>query len=194
MVMGSNGLFITLEGPDGAGKSSQAGLLAERIRGLARDVVLTREPGGTQMGERVRRVLMDVGGGGHDGLSDALLFNAARRRHTIEVIRPALARGSTVVCDRYTDSTLAYQGYGDGVRLDLLRVITGAATDGLVPARTVLVDLPVAEGLARRQSGASSELTRFELATEHDEHFHERVRAGFFELAATEPARWRGVD
>ena len=192
--MGSNGLFITLEGPDGAGKSSQAGLLAERIRGVGRDVVLTREPGGTQMGERVRQVLMDVKGGGHDGLSDALLFNAARRRHTIEVIRPALARGSTVVCDRYTDSTLAYQGYGDGVRLDLLKVITGAATDGLVPARTVLVDLPVEVGLARKLGGAADDLTRFELQGEHDQAFHERVRAGYFELAGNEPSRWRVVN
>jgi len=192
--MGSNGLFITLEGPDGAGKSSQAGLLAERIRGVGRDVVLTREPGGTQMGERVRQVLMDVRGGGHDGLSDALLFNAARRRHTIEVIRPALARGSTVVCDRYTDSTLAYQGYGDGVRLDLLKVITGAATDGLVPARTVLVDLPVEVGLARKLGGAADDLTRFELQGEHDQAFHERVRAGYFELAGNEPSRWRVVN
>ena len=192
--MGSNGLFITLEGPDGAGKSSQAGLLAERIRGVGRDVVLTREPGGTQMGERVRQVLMDVKGGGHDGLSDALLFNAARRRHTIEVIRPALARGSTVVCDRYTDSTLAYQGHGDGVRLDLLKVITGAATDGLVPARTVLVDLPVEVGLARKLGGAADDLTRFELQGEHDQAFHERVRAGYFELAGNEPSRWRVVN
>ena len=192
--MGSNGLFITLEGPDGAGKSSQAGSLAERIRDVGREVVLTREPGGTQMGERVRQVLMDVKGGGHDGLSDALLFNAARRRHTIEVIRPALARGSTVVCDRYTDSTLAYQGHGDGVRLDLLKVITGAATDGLVPARTVLVDLPVEVGLARKLGGAADDLTRFELQGEHDQAFHERVRAGYFELAGNEPSRWRVVN
>lgn len=194
MTIGSNGLFITLEGPDGAGKSSQAGQLAERIRALGRDVTLTREPGGTQMGERVRQVLMDVKGGGHDGLSDALLFNAARRRHTIEVIRPALARGSVVVCDRYTDSTLAYQGYGDGVRLDLLKVITGSATDGLVPARTVLVDLPVELGLARKHGGAADDLTRFELQGEHDQAFHERVRAGYFELAGNEPNRWRVVD
>jgi len=194
MATRSSGLFITLEGPDGAGKSSQAGSLADRIRALGREVVLTREPGGTQMGERVRQVLMDVRGGGHDGLSDALLFNAARRRHTIEVIRPALARGSTVVCDRYTDSTLAYQGYGDGVRLDLLKVITGAATDGLVPARTVLVDLPVEVGLARKLGGAADDLTRFELQGEHDQAFHERVRAGYFELAGNEPSRWRVVN
>jgi dTMP kinase len=194
MTIGSNGLFITLEGPDGAGKSSQAGLLAERIRALGREVVLTREPGGTQMGERVRQVLMDVRGGGHDGMSDALLFNAARRRHTIEVIRPALTRGSIVVCDRYTDSTLAYQGYGDGIRLDLLRVITGAATDGLVPTRTVLVDLPVELGLARKHGGVAGDLTRFELQGEHGQAFHERVRAGYFELAGNEPGRWRVVN
>lgn len=187
-------LFITLEGPDGAGKSSQAALLAERVRATGREVVLTREPGGTQMGERVRHVLMDVRGGGHDGLSDALLFNAARRRHTIEVIRPALARGSTVVCDRYADSTIAYQGYGDGVSLDLLKVITGAATDGLMPVRTVLVDLSVEVGLARKHRGAADDLTRFELHDEHGRAFHERVRAGYFELAASDPKRWRVID
>ena len=194
MTTRSSGLFITLEGPDGAGKSSQAALLAERIRALGREVVLTREPGGTELGEKVRRLLLETSGTGHDGLSDALLFNAARRRHTIEVIRPALERRAVAICDRYSDSTLAYQGYGDGVSLDLLRVITGAATDGLVPTRTVLVDLPVAEGLARRRSGASTELTRFEVAGEHDQAFHERVRAGFFELAAMDAVRWRVVD
>ncbi len=188
------GLFITLEGPDGAGKSSQAELLAERVRPLGREVVLTREPGGTELGEKVRRILLETSNRGHDGLTDALLFNAARRRHTIEVIRPALDRGAVVVCDRYADSTLAYQGYGSGVSLDLLGMITGAATDGLTPRRTVLVDLDSAAGIARRLGGQAAELTRFEVAVEHDRAFHERVRRGYLELAAEDPARWRLVD
>ena len=98
------------------------------------------------------------------------------------------------MCDRYTDSTLAYQGYGDGVSLDLLKVITGAATDGLVPTRTVLVDLSVELGLARKHGGAPDDLTRFELQGEHDQAFHERVRAGYFELAGSDPSRWRVID
>lgn len=187
-------MFITLEGPDGAGKSSQAALLAERVRATGREVVLTREPGGTELGEKVRQLVLETSGSSHDGLSDALLFNAARRRHTIEVIRPALDRRAVVICDRYGDSTLAYQGYGAGVSLDLLRVMVGAATDGLVPTRTVLVDVSVAQGLTRRQGGAPAELTRYEDSGEHDVAFHERVRAGFFELAALAPARWRVVD
>ena len=189
----ASGLFITLEGPDGAGKSSQAGLLADRIRSLGREVVLTREPGGTALGEQVRSVLLESGATGHDGLSDALLFNAARRRLIGEVIYPALHRGAVVVCDRFADSTLAYQGYGAGVPLNVLATLNDVATSGLRPTRTVLVDLPVSEALARRRA-ASGELTRFETSAENDEAFHERVRAGFWALAAAEPARWRMVD
>jgi len=137
--MGRGGVFITLEGPDGAGKSTQARLLADRIRATGRDVVLTREPGGTALGERVRDVLMHAPAGSHDGLSDALLFNAARARQVSEVIRVALDRGAVVVCDRFSDSTLAYQGYGGGVPLDELRALKEIAIGAIVPDRTVLV-------------------------------------------------------
>ncbi len=115
------GIFITLEGPDGAGKSTQARLLAERIRATGREVVETREPGGTALGERLRIVLMHAPDGSHDALSDALLFNAARARQVSEVIRPALDRAAVVVCDRFSDSTLAYQGYGGGMPQTRLR-------------------------------------------------------------------------
>jgi dTMP kinase len=188
------GLFITLEGPDGAGKSSQATLLAERIRSAGREVVLTREPGGTALGEQMRRVLLDSAGAFRDPLADALLFNAARHQHVDEVIRPALARGAVVVCDRYADSTLAYQGYGSGVVLDALRTLAEVATGGLVPDRTVLLDLPVASGLARRQAGEASGLTRFEVDEAHGVPFHERVRQGYLELVRANPDRWRLVD
>jgi dTMP kinase len=188
-------IFITLEGPDGAGKSSQLGRLAERLRGLGREVLTTREPGGTAVGESVREVLMYSPAGSLDAATDALLFNAARSRHVREVIRPALERGAVVICDRYGDSTRAYQGYGGGVPIEQLDVVIGLATGGLVPTRTVLVDLPVEAGLERRRSGESRGMTRFE--TDEDAHgteFHERVRSGYLEMAAADPARWRIVD
>jgi dTMP kinase len=192
---GTAGIFITLEGPDGAGKSTQAPLLVERIRATGREVVATREPGGTALGERIRDVLMYAPDGSHDALSDALLFNAARARQVSEVIGPALDRGSVVVCDRFSDSTLAYQGYGGGVPLDDLRQLKLIAIGPITPLRTVLVDLSPASGLARRNTGSSAELTRFETDVEqHGETFHERVRDGYLQMAAGEPERWRVVD
>jgi dTMP kinase len=189
------GLFVTLEGPDGAGKSSQAELLAERVRDATRrEIVLTREPGGTALGEQVRRVLLDREASARDALTDALLFNAARHQLVVAVIAPALARGAIVIGDRHADSTLAYQGYGGGVPLDSLRLLAEAAVGALRPMRTVLLDLPVATGLARRHEGAAADLTRFELDPVHDAAFHERVRRGYLELAAAEPDRWRTVD
>ena len=186
--------FITLEGPDGAGKSTQARLLGDRLRDLGIEVVTTREPGGTSLGEQVRRLLLEGKAVGHDAISDALLFNAARHQLVSEVIRPALQRGALVVCDRFADSTLAYQGYGAGAPLDALRTIAGFATGGLTPTRTLLLDLPVDAGLERRTGGPASELTRFETAEDHGRAFHERVRRGYLELAAADRARWRIVD
>jgi dTMP kinase len=191
----ARGVFITLEGPDGAGKSTQAQLLADRIRATGRECVLTREPGGTALGERIRDVLMHAPAGSHDALSDALLFNAARARQTSEVIWPALERGAVVVCDRYSDSTLAYQGYGGGVPQDRLRELKLIAIGDITPDRTVLLDLPVAAGLERRGRGSSADLTRFETdEQEHGATFHERVRDGYLRLARDEPERWRVVD
>jgi dTMP kinase len=172
-------------------------LLAERLRGAGLAVVLTREPGGTALGERIREVVLarDTGGArDRDPMADALLFNAARRQLVSELIRPGLAAGTVVVCDRFADSTLAYQGYGAGLSLEALRRLAALATDGLVPDRTILLDVPVDHGLARRAEGPAVELTRFEHAESHDRAFHERVRAGFLSLAAQEPERWRIVD
>jgi dTMP kinase len=188
----TGGTFITLEGPDGAGKSSQIEPLADRIRALGREVVLTREPGGTPMGERIRELLLH--GDARDPLTDALLFNAARRQLVADVIGPALARGAVVVCDRYTDSTLAYQGYGAGVSLESLRALADIATGSLRPDRTILLDLSPEAGLRRRAQGEKSEITRFESAEAHDIAFHRRVREGYLELAAADPWRWRVVD
>jgi dTMP kinase len=188
------GLFITIEGPDGAGKSSQATLLAEHVRGLGKSVVLTREPGGTRVGEGVRAVLLDREGEGHTAVSDALLYNAARHHSVIEVIRPALERGEIVISDRYADSTLAYQGYGGGAPLEDLAVIQRLTTGGLTPHRTVLIDVSVAAGLSRRHSGPAEGLNRFETSSLHGADFHQRVRDGYLALAAAEPARWRVVN
>ena len=187
-------LFITLEGPDGAGKSSQATLLAEHVRSLGRAVVLTREPGGTRVGEGVRGVLLDLEGEGHTAVSDALLYNAARHHSVIEVIRPALERGDVVISDRYADSTLAYQGYGGGAPLDELRAIQRLTTGGLTPDRTVLIDVSVEDGLSRRQAGPAEGLNRFETSALHGADFHQRVRDGYLAMAAAEPGRWRVVD
>ena len=188
------GTFITFEGPDGSGKSTQARLLAQRLASLVVDVVLTREPGGTPLGERVRRVLLDRDGVRHAARADALLFAAARAQHVDDVIVPALRRGAVVICDRYADSTVAYQGYGSGVPLERLRELGAFATRGLQPRRTILLDLPVDAGLARRSAGEPEGLTRFETADVFDAAFHERVRMGFLELAKVEPARWLVVD
>jgi dTMP kinase len=186
-------IFITLEGPDGAGKSTQQALLVERIRGLGREVVATREPGGTELGERVRSILLEATDA-HDPLVDALLFNAARRRLVEEVIRPSLDRGVVVVCDRFADSTLAYQGYGGRAPRDVLETLAAIAITGVRPVRTVLLDLPIDAGLARRRDGSQEQLTRFETSQSHGETFHQRVRDGYLEMAAREPDRWRVVD
>jgi dTMP kinase len=188
------GLFITLEGPDGAGKSIQSNVLAERLMASGRRVLLTREPGGTPLGERIRQVLLDTDGGARDPIVDALLFCAARRHLVASVIRPALDDGLTVVCDRYFDSTLAYQGHGGGAPMEALVALRQIVTDGLQPHRTVLLDLPVEEGLRRRQGGDAAQLTRFEVDEAHDVEFHERVRRGYLAMAVEEPDRWRVVD
>ena len=187
-------MFITLEGPDGAGKSSQAERLGEALRGRGQQVTLVREPGGTPLGEAIRRLLLESRELHHEPLADALLFNAARSALVAEVIRPALARGEVVVCDRYADSTLAYQGYGSGLDLEWLAELNARATGGLVPDLTVLLDLPVEVGLARRAAGPRREQTRFESAERHDSRFHERVRDGYRALAAREPERWAVID
>jgi len=187
------GIFITLEGPDGAGKSSQLGPLAERIRqATGRETLATREPGSTEIGERIRDILLR--GGQREPLTDALLFNAARRQHVGEVILPALERAAIVICDRFADSTLAYQGYGGGVALHDLREVIRMATVGLRPDRTVLFDLSPEAGLHRREVGSKADFTRFEAEDQHDVAFHERVRAGYLEMAAADPDRWRVIE
>ena len=185
------GWFITIEGPEGAGKTTQAARLEAHLRDAGIAVIRTREPGGTALGERIRDLLLDVAGGDHriDPLADALLFSAARRQLVEEVIRPALAVATSVVCARFADSTLAYQGYGSGLPLEDLRALERVATGGLRPDLTILLDLSPEVGLGRK---APDDRTRFELA--FDLAFHRRVREGFLDLAAREPDRFAVVD
>jgi dTMP kinase len=185
------GWFITIEGPEGAGKTTQAQRLAARLETQGLDVRLTREPGGTWLGERLRELLLARTSttARADPLTDALLFNAARRQLVVEVLRPALEAGETVICARYADSTLAYQGYGAGVPLEQLRALEAAATDGLVPDLTILLDLPVEVGLERK---SPHDVTRFE--AEFDLAFHRRVRDGFLALAGASPDRFAVID
>lgn len=187
----TRGWFITIEGPDGGGKTTQAQRLAAHLTAAGRPVHLTREPGGTWLGERLREVLLARTGSAAaiDPLTDALLFNASRRQLVGEVIRPALLAGTTVICARFADSTLAYQGYGSGLPLDRLRTLADIATDGLAPDLTIILDLPVEAGLARKAPG---DVTRFEV--EFDLAFHRRVRDGFLALAAADPERFAVID
>jgi dTMP kinase len=190
----SRGRFIVLEGPDGAGKSEQAARLAARLTAQGRAVTFTREPGGTPLGEQVRRIVLDPADVPRGPLADALLFNAARSQLVADVIRPALARGDILVCDRYATSTMAYQGYGSGIDRDMLATIQTFATGGLLPDLVVVIDVPVEVGLARRDAGRAEERTRFEDGERHDLAFHQRVRAGYLEMAAADPQRWVVVD
>jgi dTMP kinase len=183
------GFFITLEGPDGSGKSTQANLLGSALAAAGFACTVTREPGGTRLGEAVREILLHSADLAFGPVADALLFSAARAQHVAEVIGPALARGDVVVCDRFLDSTLVYQGYAAGLPLESLRELGRFAVGGLAPDMTVLVDLPVDLGLGRK---TGIEVTRFE--ERHDIDFHRRVREGFLALARSEPGRFAVVD
>ena len=182
-------MFITLEGPDGGGKSTQAALLVEFLRQRGCTVLATREPGGTAIGDQIRAVLSNLENTAMHPRTEILLFQASRAQLVEQVIRPHLERGGIVVCDRYADSTLAYQGYGHQVDLARLRTIVEFATGGLKPGLTLLLDIDVEEGLRRRtKSGEWNRLDAYDLA------FHQRVRQGYFELAREEPWRWEKID
>jgi dTMP kinase len=182
------GFFISFEGPEGGGKSTQIHRLAAALAEQGHVVWTTREPGGTRVGEMIRPILLGSRQAGLSPWSEALLFTAARAQLVDEVIRPRLHRGQVVLCDRYSDSTLAYQGYGRGIELEALRRLQREATGGLSPDLTLLLDLPVEAGLARIPRNAQDRLDR-ETVT-----FHQRVHAGYREMAAQDPHRWREVD
>lgn len=179
-------LFITFEGGEGSGKSAQAGALLRKLRRLNIPAVLTHEPGGTPFGEKLAHWLK---GADNDisPLVELVLFNACRNHSVTEVIKPGLDNGKVVISDRYADSTIAYQGYGRGLGLEMVRTINSAATQGLEPDLTILLDIPAEDGLARKGNGQD----RFE---QEELAFHQRVRQGYLRMAADEPKRWLVVD
>jgi dTMP kinase len=182
-------MFITFEGIEGSGKTTQLKKLAERLE----NVVVTKEPGGTPSADRIRAILLDTSSN-LDPVTEMFLFAASRRQHVVEVIRPALQRGAVVLCDRFTDATLAYQGFGRLLNLDQLRMLNDWATDMLHPHLTLLFDLPEELGLTRarcRNASATADEGRFEA---EDLRFHRRVREGYLALATAEPDRFVVID
>jgi dTMP kinase len=183
-------MFITLEGPEGSGKTSQIAHLAEYIRQLGHEVLTTREPGGTPISDQIRGVLMSLENTSMHARTETLLFLAARAQLVEQVIRPALAAGRIVISDRFADSTLAYQGYGHGNDLEMLRQMLRFATGGLLPDLTLLLDIEAEKGLQRKQTngGEWNRLDAYSLA------FHQRVRAGYLAMVQAEPQRWVRID
>ena len=181
--------FVTLEGPEGGGKSTQAQRLTDHLKNRGQDVLFTREPGGTEIGDQIRRIILSLENKSMSPEAEFLLFSASRAQVVRELIRPHLERGGVVVCDRFYDSSLAYQGFGHELDLALLQTITGFVTGGLVPDLTLLLDLTSELGLERRkQDGRWNRLDDYDLA------FHARVRAGYLQLADAEPERWVRID
>ncbi len=183
------GTFITLEGGEGAGKSTQIAALASRAVATGMEVVTCREPGGTPLGERLRAALFATAEGETPPVpaAELLVFTAARAQLVAEVIRPALTRGALVICDRFADSTVAYQHYGRGLDMAIVGAANDAATGGLVPDLTLLLDLPPEQGFQRGER-------RLDYLEREDMEFHRRVRRGFLELAGAQPERWLVLD
>jgi len=182
-------MFITFEGPDGSGKTSQVEKLVAFLRRMGLPVLPTREPGGTAIGDHVREILSNLKYTEMRPRTEILLFQASRAQLVDQVIRPHLAQGGIVVCDRYADSTIAYQGYGHRVNLERLRAIVDFATNGLQPDLTLLLDVDVEVGLRRRARGG--EWNRLDA---YDLEFHRRVRQGYHALVQEDPARWVVLD
>ena len=180
--------FITFEGGEGSGKSVQARTLYRRLSELAIPALLTYEPGGTPLGEKIAHWLKWAQDIDMTALSELLLFNASRAQLVAEVIQPNLGNGKIVICDRYTDSTIAYQSYGRGLDIEMVEAISNAATQGLKPDLTVLLDISVEEGFARKRARKRDRFEQEEIA------FHQRVREGYLKLAANEPQRWLVID
>jgi dTMP kinase len=186
-------MFITFEGPDGSGKTTQARLLAATLQEQSYNVHLTREPGGTAIGDQIRQVVHSLKNMEMHPHTEVLLYIASRAQLVNQVIRPKLAEGTIVICDRYADSTLAYQGYGHGLDLDSLKAIIHFATGGLQPDLTLYFSISAEAGLARRQQAAAqgeefNRLDAYALA------FHERVRAGYEQLIAQQADRWVRIE
>lgn len=182
-------MFITLEGPEGSGKTRQLPELVKFLRAMGYDVLPTREPGGTPIGDQIRAVLSDLSNKTMRPRTEILLFQASRAQLVDQVILPFLRSDGVVVCDRYADSTLAYQGYGHGIDLVQLKALVDFATQGLKPDLTLLLDIDVRIGLQRKKGGG--EWNRLDA---YAQEFHERARNGYHELARAEPERWVIID
>lgn len=189
------GWFITFEGIEGCGKSTQVRLLTAHLRAIGRRVTATREPGGCPISDQIRGILLDADNRAMSPLTELLLYAAARSQHVGEIIAPALARNEVVICDRFTDATVAYQGFGRRLEMPVIAELNRLATRGILPDLTVLLDCPVETGLRRAMSrieataGAREE--RFELEAVE---FHRRVQAGYRQLAAEDPGRFVIID
>jgi dTMP kinase len=186
-------MFITFEGPDGSGKTTQVQQTANHLRASGHDVLLTREPGGTDIGNQIREVVHNLENTEMHPRTELLLYNASRAQLVEEAIRPHMAKGGLVICDRFYDSTLAYQGYGHGLDLTTLRAIITFATGGLKPDLTIYLDISAEDGLQRRLSAVAqgeewNRLDDMEMA------FHRRVREGYHALIAAEPERWIHIN
>lgn len=182
-------MFITLEGPEGSGKTTQAQHLADWLLARGYDVLSVREPGGTALGDAVRHILLDFSSTQMDARAELLLFCAARAQLVNDKILPHLIRGGIVVCDRFADSSLAYQGHGRGLELDILQQVLEFATYGLIPDLTLLLDVEVSTGLQRKTSGKDWNRLDAEALD-----FHHRVRNGYLSLAGNEPSRWEIIN
>jgi len=187
-------LFIAFEGPDGSGKSTQIKLLYESLCQRGFDVLLVREPGGTSIGEQIRQILHDVTNTAMLPNTEILLYSASRAQLVGEVITPALERGRIVLSDRYAYSTLAYQGYGHGLDLDLLRVVTDFATGGLEPDLVIYLDIEVEAGLRRRLAAHARGEAEWNRMDQKEIEFHRRVRQGYLAMAQQDPERWFVLD
>lgn len=190
------GWFITFEGVEGSGKTTQIRLAGEFLRERGLPVVTTQEPGGTPLGDRIRELLLNRGGFDISGEAEVFLFAAARAQHTDAVILPALEAGKIVLCDRFSDATIAYQAYGRGLPLEPVREICRFASRGLVPHLTILFDLPVEAGLERafrRIAGREGNLREDRFEREHLD-FHRRIREGYLAIARQEPGRLKVID
>ncbi len=189
------GLFITFEGIEGCGKSTQIGLLKAYLEGQGRKVLLIREPGSTPIGESIRDLLLTKKGDGMSQWTELFLYEACRAELVSEVIAPALENEVIIICDRFTDSTISYQGYGRGLDLDTLYTLNARASFEITPDLTVLLDCPVEQGLERANKRMEGEsLAREDRFERESKEFHDRVRQGFLELAELEPARIKVVD
>jgi dTMP kinase len=187
-------LFITFEGPDGSGKTTQAQLLYEYLQERGYPVFLTREPGGTGIGDQVREVLHSLENTEMLPQTEILLYSASRAQLVGQIIRPHLAQGEIVLCDRYADSTLAYQGYGHGLDLQVLQVITIFATGGLKPDLTFYLDIKVEEGLRRKLAAHQAGEAEWNRMDQQELAFHRRVREGYLQMVAAEPERWVAIE